>query len=107
MTTANALDSLAGLPVALKMDVAEIAAALGATTRTVKAWIAGVRRPSETNRIGLVSLALTAQAELGSGHRLNVSRDNALRALRVALHTPAQRRTWLDNRAELRRQFGA
>lgn len=105
MTTANPLDSLADLQVALKLDVAEIAAALGTSVRTVKAWIAGMRRPSETNRIGLVTLALTAQRELGSGHRMNVGRDNALRALRIALHTPAQRQQWLANRAELRRQF--
>lgn len=106
-TTANALDSLAGLPAALKLDAAEIAAALGTTARTVKAWIAGARRPSETNRIGLVSLALAAQRELSSGQRMNVGRDNALRALRIALHTPAQRQQWLANRAELRAQFGA
>lgn len=101
------LDSLAKLTLALGLDEAGIAKALGATLRTVKAWVAGSRRPSERYRIGLITLALDAQREhsAASGRRFSATRDEALRGLRVALQTAQQRAQWLADRERMRAQF--
>lgn len=93
---------------ALDMDAAEIARELGVTTRTVRAWIAGVRRPLERNRAALHVLVSRVHAEhSAASHRWSVARDRALSAVKIDLMTAqeqAERAAWI---IEINQQFAA
>jgi hypothetical protein len=91
---------------ALDMDEAEIAAALGVTTRTVRAWTAGVRRPIERNRAALHTLVAKAHREHSAAtHRWSATRDRALCAAKLGLMTAAQQADHAAWIAEMNRQF--
>jgi hypothetical protein len=93
---------------ALNMDEAEIAAATGVTTRTVRAWTAGVRRPIERNRAALHALVVKAHREhSAAGHRWSATRDRALCAAKLDLMTAAQRADHAAWAAEMNRRFSA
>lgn len=93
---------------ALDMNEAEIAAAIGVTVRTVRAWVAGVRRPIERNRAALHALVGRAHAEHSAAtHRWSAIRDRALCATKMDLMSKAQRAEQLAWEAEIRRQFAA
>ena len=68
------------LTIALDMVVAEIAAKLGVTRKTVLAWITGKRGPIARIRIALVALVNAAHREhSAAGRRWSATRDSALR----------------------------
>jgi hypothetical protein len=91
---------------ALGMDVAGVARAVGVTTGTVKAWIAGARKPAERNRIKLARLVRAAQQEnSAAGHRFSTRLDIQLRDLRTALMSADEKRIWEANRAKMQQQF--
>jgi hypothetical protein len=93
---------------ALDMNEAEIARELGVTTRTVRAWIAGVRRPIERNRAALAALVSRVHAEHSAAtHRWSATRDRALCATKLDLSTAAQRAAHTAWVAEINRQFAA
>lgn len=96
------------LELALKMDAAGIARAVGVTVRTVKAWIAGARKPAERNRIKLARLVLAAQQENSSADsRFSATADRAQRDARAALRSADEQRLFEESRALMRSQFAA
>lgn len=96
------------LTLALNMDLAGIARAVGVTVRTVKAWVAGERKPAERNRIKLARLVLAAQEENSSAdHRFSATRDRAQRDARAALRSADEQRLFEESRALMRSQFAA
>lgn len=91
---------------ALDMDAAEIAHELSVTTRTVRAWIAGVRRPREHNRAALAALVSAAHiAHSAATHRWSAARDRALCATEVDLMTAPQCAQWEAERAEMQELY--
>ena len=93
---------------ALDMNETEIAAALSVTTRTVRAWIAGTRRPIERNRAALHALIGRAHQEhSAAGNRWSATRDRALSAAKMGLMTAAQRAEQLAWEAKINAQFAA
>lgn len=93
---------------ALAMDVAGIARAVGVTARTVRAWIAGARKPAERNRIKLARLVLAAQEENSSADsRFSAALDRALTSLRAKLRSADEQKLFEANRALMRSQFAA
>ncbi len=93
---------------ALDMNETEIAAALSVTTRTVRAWIAGTRRPIERNRAALHALIGRAHQEhSAAGRRWSATRDRALSAAKMDLMTDAQRAEQLAWSAKINAQFAA
>ena len=93
---------------ALDMDEAEIAAAIGVTTRTVRAWTAGARRPIERNRAALHALVVKAHQEHSAAtHRWSATRDRALCATKMDLMSATQQATHAAWVAEINRQFAA
>jgi plasmid maintenance system antidote protein VapI len=93
---------------ALAMDVAGIARAVGVTARTVRAWIAGARKPAERNRIKLARLVLAAQEENSSADsRFSATLDRALTSLRAKLRSADEQKLFEANRALMRSQFAA
>lgn len=93
---------------ALAMDAAGIARAVGVTARTVKAWIAGERKPAERNRVKLARLVTAAHQEHSSaGHRWSASRDKALCAAKLALMSADQRAIHERRQEQMRAQFAA
>lgn len=96
------------LELALNMNIGGIATAVGVTARTVKAWIAGERKPAERNRIKLARLVLAAQEENSSAdHRFSARRDRAQRDARAALRSADEQRLFEESRALMRSQFAA
>lgn len=95
-----------GLTEALAMNAAEIAQAVGVTARTVKAWLAGERKPAERNRIKLALIVRAAHQEhSAAGHRWSQRRDAALCAVKLALMSADERVIWERNGERLRAQF--
>lgn len=93
---------------ALDMNEAEIAAAIGVTVRTVRAWTAGVRRPIERNRAALHALVGRAHSEHSAAtHRWSAARDRALCVTKLDLMTAAQRAEQLAWETAIRQQFAA
>ena len=92
---------------ALAMDEQEIAQAVGVTARTVKAWLAGTRKPAERNRIKLARLVSIAHREHSSaeGRRWSQRRDALLSAAKRALMSADERAIWERDGERLRAQF--
>lgn len=100
----NSLDSLAKIASGLGLSVNELAAELAVTPATVQSWIDGTARPAEETRHELRRRVLDKKAWAEKG-RVALHRVSTLQALNVALQTPTERKIWLAQRAEMRRQF--
>jgi hypothetical protein len=93
---------------ALEMTTAEIASAIGASLRTVRAWTAGTRKPSERNRVALLALVVKAHREhSAAGPRWVASRDRALCQVKLSLQTAAQQAELAAWSAKINAQFAA
>lgn len=100
----SALDDLSKIASGLGLSPAELAAELAVTPETVQAWIDGTARPTEAVRVTLRERVLDKKDRFEKG-RVALHRISTLQALNVALQSPAERRIWLAQRAEMRRQF--
>lgn len=91
---------------ALAMDAAEIAQAVGVTTRTVNIWLTGTRMPAERNRVKLARLVNAAHQEhSAASHRWSQRRDMVLCAIKLHLMSKDERAIWERNGKRLRAQF--
>ena len=96
-----------GLTEALAMDAAQIAQAVGVTTRTVKAWLSGTRKPAERNRVKLALVVRAAHQEhsAAEGRSWSQRRDAVLCAVKLALMSADERAIWERQGERLRAQF--
>lgn len=104
LAPSSALDSLHQLTYCLITTPAKLATALGVTTAAVESWMDGTSRPNEQSRVALQGMVQRARSavQAGSWGRVALAIQNAQITTAVALQNPAERRTWMAERAAKR-----